>query len=274
VTRPLAALLAAALCAAALPSETRGFSNVKEGDLIEDEDLPGLDGGKQPLLGRARVSVFTFFRPAQDHSLDVLQRMAKLEKEFGGKPVRFVAVVSDSWPAEEVRAVAQDSGIRMPVLWDRGDALYGKLGVRLHPVVGIADGQHRLAAYEHFRKVNMEEVVRARIRRALGEIDDAQLARVLEPPRATMPGDDVRFVARRDWNLGKILLQKKSWDKALAAARKAQERDPTFAAAHTLAGQALAGLGQCKEAVAEFEAALKLDPGDSAAADGRNACGR
>jgi Flp pilus assembly protein TadD len=73
-----------------------------------------------------------------------------------------------------------------------------------------------------------------------------------------MPGDDVRYVAKRDVNLGKVFLEKKSWEKALESARKAQERDPTFAAAHTLAGQALAGLGQCKEALAE----------------GRKACGR
>jgi hypothetical protein len=38
-----------------------------------------------------------------------------------------------------VKALVKQVGLRMPVLWDQADALYGKLGVRLHPVIGITD---------------------------------------------------------------------------------------------------------------------------------------
>lgn len=250
------------------------FANVDVGETVENEELPGLDGGKKPLLQRGKVGVFVFFRPNQDHSQDTLQRLAEIEKEFASRPVYFAAVVSDSWPAEEVRALVRPLGLRMPVLVDRADALYGKLGVRLHPVIGITDRAWKLTAYQPFAKINYGEVIRAQIRRALGEIGEAELAKVLEPPRATMPGDDVRFVAKRDVNLGKIFLGKQNWEKALESARKGQERDPTFAGAHTLAGQALAGMGKCADAVHEFETALKLDPKETAAADGKKACGK
>lgn len=250
------------------------FANVDVGEKVENEELPGLDGGKKPLLQKGKVGVFVFFRPNQDHSRDTLQRLAEIEKEFSGKPVSFSAVVSDTWPAEEVRALVRQVGLRMPVLVDRADALYGKLGVRLHPVIGVTDRSWKLTAYQPFAKINYGEVIRAQIRRALGEIGEAELARVLEPPRATMPGDDVRFVAKRDVNLGKIFLGKQNWEKALESARKGQERDPSFAGAHTLAGQALAGMGKCGEAMHEFETALKLDPKETAAAEGKKACGR
>ncbi len=267
----MAAALGAAL-AAALAAPVLAFSGVDVGDLVENAELASLSGGSRPFLGKARANVFVFFRPGQDHSIDVLRQLAALEKELAGKSVSFSAIVSDGWPAEEVRAAVAASGIRMPVLVDRGDALYGRLGVRLHPVIGIVDERHRLAAYQPYERIHYADVVRARIQRVLGEIDDAALAAVLDPPRATMPDEDVRFVAKRDVNLGRMLLARGNFEKALESARRAQQRDPTFAAAHTLAGQALVGMGRYAEAAAELDAALKLDPGDAVAANARKAC--
>jgi len=271
--RHAAALLGAVLSSAWVPG-SHAFAGVELGAVVENAELPALGGGKAPLLGWARASVFVFFRPKQEHSLETLKQLARLEKELAGKPVHFSAVVSGAWPAGDVQESVAASGIRMPVLLDQGDALYGKLGVRVHPVVGIADEKWRLVAYQPFEKINQAEVLRARIRRALGEIDDADMAKVLEPARATMPGDDRRFVAKRDLNLGRKFLERKAYQKALDSARKAQERDPSFAAARTLAGQALTGMGRCAEAAAEFDAALALDPQDAAAAEGKKGCSR
>ncbi len=271
--RRTAALLGAALWAAWAPG-SHAFAGVEPGAVLENAELPALGGGTATLLGKARASVFVFFRPKQDHSLETLRQLAGLEKELAGKPVRFAAVVSGTWAAGDVQEAVAASWIRMPVLVDQGDALYGRLGVRVHPVVGIADEKWRLAAYQPFEKINQAEVLRARIRRVLGEIGDAELAKALAPARATMPGEDRALVARRDVNLGRMFLERRAWQKALDAARKAQERDATSAAARTLAGQALAGMGRCGEALAEFEAALALDPRDGAAAEGKKGCSR
>ena len=59
----------------------------------------------------------------------------------------------------------------------------------------------------------------------------------------------------------------------LERARRALARDPALVAAHLLAGQALAGLGRCDEARRELDEALRLDPGNAAAAEARKACG-
>lgn len=271
--RQAGALLGAVLGAVWAPG-SHAFAGVEPGQAVESAELPALGGGKAALLGRARASVFVFFRPKQEHSLETLRQLARLEEEFAGKRVHFAAVVSATWSTADVQETVAASGIRMPVLLDQGDALYGKMGVRLHPVVGIADEKWRLAAYQPFEKINQAEVLRARIRRVLGEIGDAELARVLEPARATMPGDDRRSVAKRDLNLGRMFLERRAWQKALDSARRAQERDPSFAAARTLAGQALAGMGRCAEAVVEFDSALALAPKDGAAAEGKKGCSR
>ncbi len=268
VTFVLGALLAAVLW----PIASAAFANVDVGDPVENEVLPTIGGGTHGLVAKGKVSVFVFFRLKQDHSVDVLKCLAEIEQEFAGRPVHFAAVISGGSPEDEVKAVVSDAGIQMPVLVDAGDRLYGKLGVRLHPVIGVVDARSRLFAYEPFMKINLCETLRARIRHALGEIGEAEVKKVVEPATATMPGDDKRFVAKRDVNLGRMLLQRQNWEKALESARRAQEHDPTFGGARTLAGQALAGMGKCTEAVAQFDEALKLDPNDAAAAEGKKSC--
>jgi len=267
-----AALLAVACALSTLgrASPAEAIDHPRPGDPLPVERLPAAAGGARPYLEAGRVSVFVFFRPGQDHSGDALQRLAAIEQEFAGR-VSFVAVVSGSAPVAAAAAAAAAAGIRMPVLVDEGDRLYGRLEVRLHPLVGVADAQGRLVAWEPFRKVNYSEVIRARIRYALGEISEAEVARAIDPPRATMPGDDPRKVARRDVKLGRMLLERGQPAKALDSARKALERDPGSAPAHALAGRALAATGDCAAARAELEEALRLDPKDEDAVAAKEA---
>ncbi len=247
---------------------------LQAGDPVPNEELPTLDGGKASLLSKKSLAnVFVFVRPGHERSADTLRQMAGCEKDLAGKPVYWVAVVSDTYPAEEVRSMVRDAGVRMPVLVDRGDALYSRLGVRLHPVVGLADSKHRLVAWQPYTRLNYCEAIKARIRFLLGEISQAELAKVLEPPVATMPGADASKVGMRDVHLGRRQLEMKFHDKALASARKALERDPGLAAAHALMGEVHAAQGDCAAAVKAFEEALKLDPADARALAGKKACG-
>ncbi|HEU4385398.1 MAG TPA: tetratricopeptide repeat protein [Anaeromyxobacteraceae bacterium] len=269
LARRLAALAAALLPAAGVPA-----GELQPGDPVPDEELPTLDGGKAPLLSKkALANVFVFVRPGQEASLDTLRQMAGCEKDLAGKPVYWVAVVSGGVPAEAVRGMVRDAGVRMPVLVDRGDALYSRLGVRTHPLVGLADARHRLAAWHPYTRLNYCEAIKARIRFLLGEIDEAALRKVLEPPVATMPGADASKVGMRDVNLGRRQLQQRLYDKALSSARKALERDPGLAAAHALVGEVLAAQGDCPAALEAFAEALELDPGDAHALAGKKACG-
>jgi hypothetical protein len=264
-----ARLVPFALLALAVAPAARGFTNVAVGEIIRNRDLPALGGGTQPLLARARTNVFVFFRPNQDHSLQTLSELARLEVELAGKPVRFVAITSDSYEIADVREAVRASGIRMPVLLDRGDALYGELGVRLHPVVGIADGSGRLAAYQHFLRINMLDVVRGRIQFLLGEIDERQMARLVAPEAS--PTGQGKGAARSRLALARALLARNDVKGAAENARAAIAVDPGLAAAHALLADALAAGGSCSEAERERAQAAALDPG-AVAAQARVAC--
>jgi tetratricopeptide (TPR) repeat protein len=271
--RLILGVLGGALLGSSWPLAGLAFANVEVGQQIENEELPTLDGRREMLLSRkALANVFVFFRPGHDRSLRTLEAMAACEKEFADKPVRWVAVVSDSHARDEVRAVAARAGIHMPVLVDEGDRLYGKLGVRLHPVVGIADDKGMLLDYVPFHQINYCDMIRVRIRHALHEVDLAAVERVDHPPKALFPNAVPGAVARRRVTLGEMFLESRQWTKAVEQARIALEKEPMLAAAHALLGRALAGQGKCDEALSAFDQALKLDPGNGSAVEGKRGC--
>jgi len=256
----------------ALPAPA--LDHPEPGAAVASADLAVVGGeGRLPLVVPGKVTVLAFVRPGQAHSAETLAHLATLSRELSPDRVAFAAVVSDRSPAAEVEALLGGAGARMPALADPGDELYGSLGVRLHPTVAVVDARGRLAAWEPFRKVNELEVLRARVREALGELSRTQAELSLAPARAAMPGDDRGAVARRDLNLGRMLLDRRSYGPALQAARRALALEEG-AMAHALAGRALAGLGRCAEALAELDRALELEPGDARAREAREGCTR
>jgi tetratricopeptide (TPR) repeat protein len=260
----LAALLLAPLGAA--------HAHADVGTPVADVELKTAAGGKERLLSqKAKVTAVVFVRTGQERSADALRAMARCEQELAGKPVRFVAVVSGDTVPADAQAMAAEAGVRMPVLVDEKDALYEKMGVRNHPVIFLLDAKSRIASFEQYRQIEYCQVIQARIRFLLGEIDQAALDRVLSPPEATMPGDDARDVSTRDVNLGRRQLKIKQYDKALASARKALEKAPS-AAAFALIGDVYAAQGNCPNALKQYEQALKLDPAEQAALAGQQRC--
>ncbi len=224
-----ASAIAVALALAAAPAEETALDHAAIGAVLAPEELPPVGGGpRRPFFEPGRVSVFAFVRPGQDHTRDTLAQLAGIEAGLPPRKVAFAAIVSGGAPREEVEAMVREAGLAMPVLVDAGDRLYGQLGVRLHPLVGVVDAEGRLVAWEPFRQVNQAEVLRTRIRQALGEIGPAEAALALTPPRAAMPGDDPHAVARRDVNLSRMLLEKGNAEAALQSARRALSRDPGF----------------------------------------------
>ncbi|HET9599492.1 MAG TPA: hypothetical protein VFP65_28210 [Anaeromyxobacteraceae bacterium] len=238
-SHPSVAVLAA--LALSLPAAARAFTHVELGAQLRDRELPTVDGAKAPWLGSARATLFVFFRPGQDHSFDTLKQVAVLEKELEGKGVRFVLITSDGYDAGSVRDLVREAGVRAPVLVDVGDALYGELGVSLHPSSGVADAKHRLSAYQHFLKVNQLDVLRGRILVALGELSAEGMARIVAPPPSHT--GTTRDVAMRRVNLGRALLVRGHADQAAENARRALELSP--------------GLPEAKALLADAERALR-----------------
>ncbi|MDF1564844.1 MAG: redoxin domain-containing protein [Deltaproteobacteria bacterium] len=269
---PKFVVFAALFATAGVAAESHSFSNFEIGDTIPQAKLPTLAGKVAPLVDpKQKISVFFFVRPGQENSETVLEEIAKCETEFADRPVHWVGIVSDYYPKADSQAMVKKSGVKAPILIDKGDALYGKLGVRLHPVIGIASGDNKLLAYQPFRRINYCALVRARVQHALGDIDDAQLQAVLEPPKATQGGDVA--VAKRNLKFAAMMRKAKKLDKALELAQKAIETAPEFAPAHAMVGDILAEQKKCEAAKPHLEKALSLDAEDEMAKAGMGTCG-
>lgn len=240
------------------------------GTPVPNAEMPTLDGGKAFALRDVEANVLVFFRPHQERSMGALRELAQCQAAFSGKSVGWVAVVSGSAPPESVTAMLRDTRFVAPVLVDRGDALYGSLGLALHPVVVIVGRDRKLAAFEAFRSVDFCSVVSARIRSVLREITEDELRDALAPPKSTQ-GGDVQ-VARRYHALAEALFKARNYDKALENVRKSLDKDPLAAPAHALLGQVLFAQGKCVEAIPAFQQALSIDAASASAKEGLEQC--
>ena len=256
------------LCAG--PTAAAAGARTPMGAVIDDVQLDSAAGGKVSILGAAPANVLVFFRPDQLNHTSTLVALAGCEKELSGKPVRWVALVPARFTAAEARAAADAAGIKMPVVIDAGDSLYSQLGIAMHPTVVVLDKEHRLVQFQAFTKLNFCELVMARIRRVLGELDDDALARALNPV-ADVPAGAVS-AARRDLKLAEMLFKGGNLDKALEIARTGARNDPRSAAAQVLIGRILVAKGDCGAANAAFDAALALAPRDPDAIAGKKSC--
>jgi len=247
-------------------------AHAEAGTSIDNVELKTIAGGKEKILApKLKVNLLVFFRTGQERSADALVQLATCEKLFAGKPVRWVGVVSSSEDPAAVKELVTKTGVAMSVVVDQDDALYGALGIRLHPMVAFADGKLKLQAIEMYRQIDYCEIIKGRIRLMLGEIDEAGFQAIVNPAKGTMPGDDPRDVARRDVNLGKMQLKRKNYAGATASANKSLEKAPN-AAAFSLLGDVAAAQGDCVKAVKQYDQALKLDAKDPAALAGKAAC--
>lgn len=246
---------------AALPPLAQ--ARAEPGAVIQDVELRTLSGGKAHLLSaKAKASVFVFFRTGQERSTDALKQMAACEKELAGKPVHWAAVVSGSEQPAVVQALVKETGIAMPVLVDDGDVLYDRLGVRLHPMVGIVDAKFVLAAMEPYRQLEYCEAIKTRVKMLIGEATAADLAKVTNPEKTPLPGSDLMKKAQRDVNMARRLYEIGQYKDAVRFANRALEVAPV-AHAYTVMGQAYAKLGKCAEAGKAFDQAVKLDAGEA-----------
>jgi tetratricopeptide (TPR) repeat protein len=254
------ALLVALAIHCAGPLAAAAGARTPMGAVIRDAQLASVGGEKVSILGSAAANVLVFFRPDQQTSAATLRALAACEAELRGRSIRWLAVAPGRYAAEAAAAAARAAGIAMPVALDEGDAVYELFGVSVHPTVVVLDAQHRLAQFQPYTKLNFCELVMARIRRVLGEVDDAELARLLDPSAGRL--DAGASAARRDLKLAQMLLAAGNADKALELARKGARQDPSSAAAQALIGRILAAKGDCAGARAAYDAALALDAGE------------
>lgn len=234
------------------------FANVELGEPIPNPSLPGLDGVERNLLDPQRVTTFVFFDPQQSHSIEVLGDLAELQKNLEGSDVCWVGVVSDRMSSEAVISALDESGVTLDIVVDIGDRLYGELGVRLFPSIGIADAGGALLAYLPYAKVNYMGSLEAYLGHALGRIDDGALERALNPSSTDVGTEEAQ--SRRILKFAHMLWDREKREKALEKAQEAVEIAPDLADAHATVGIFQVEMGNCEEGLASLNRALEIDP--------------
>ncbi len=263
---------AALLLAASASSLAARAEPAELGRVLEDAKLRQMDGKSTSLFERGpSATVLVFFRPGHERSQETLGVVRQCREALAGKPVRWLVIAPGESDLGEVKAALETAKVDLPAVIDEGDALYGAAGIRTLPAIVVVDRARRVVAYEGHHPVGYVEVVRARVRRALGEISDADMTAALEPPRSRLPGEESLDVSRRHVNFGRKLLEAKAFVQAHENARKSLEIAPT-AAAWALEGEIFVAEGKCAEAARSFDAALKLDPREPVALALRSRC--
>jgi tetratricopeptide (TPR) repeat protein len=242
------------------------------GTQVDKVELATVAGGKEPVFRPdVKVNVLVFFRSDQDRSVDALRAVAGCEKELAGKSVHWAAVIGDGADKGEVGAVVAATGIKMPVLVDKGDLLYQRLQIRQHPLVLFLDAKGVLKGGEAFRQLDFADVVTAHSRFLLGELDQAALDKALNPDATQLPGADPMKKALRDVNMARRLYEIGQYDGAVRQAQTALEMAPV-PAAFVIMGQAYAKLGKCPQSKNALDQAARSDPQNAEIAQARQLC--
>jgi tetratricopeptide (TPR) repeat protein len=254
------------------PQSNFAFRNVKIGAQLPNAQLQSL--GKIPssvLNPDAKVNVFIFFRPNQEYSKTALEILAKVCKAFKGRPVHCVAIVSDYYSKNADKKTIRNTGwTGRNTLIDKEDLYYSKLGVSLHPTIGVADSSFVLLAYETFTKANFYQLIEARIKYALGDINKKQLQYALDPP--AMEKMDQKSRAQLNINYAKKLFEMGKLNRAIEQAKHALSQDDQLADAYGLIGLIYAKQKKCEKAQPELEKALSLDKNNRTAKKGKTLC--
>ncbi|PKN59183.1 MAG: hypothetical protein CVU56_01505 [Deltaproteobacteria bacterium HGW-Deltaproteobacteria-14] len=243
------------------------------GATITPHTLERVDGkGKAALFTKDAVTAVLLFTPDHAPSGEALDAAERCRADLAEAPVRWIALVSDRYPAADLRDTLARPGRTLDVAYDAGDAVYAELKAHVRPTAAIIDRDGRLVDWQPYESVGFGDKLCARVKHAAGLLDDAGRDAVLNPQRKTEERDPSAAKAQRYLKLGERLFAAGQLDKAEKMVRESLAAHEPVAAAHGLLGAILRARGDCPGALVAFERALALAPDDADAAAGRAAC--
>ncbi len=247
-------LIRVVLCAAL--AAPWAASAVEIGAQVEPMELASLAGGRERLIAPGMAAhVLVFVKTNHPHCAEALRELAAREAVHKG--VRWLAILPQDTAVAEARALASSSSVRMPFVLDRGDALYARLRVAMHPTLVFLDRRGRVTSSVPYRAVHFGERVAAHVRFTLGELTEAELAQAVDPGKTEERPED--GAARRLEQFGARLFEQGQLELALVQVNKALAIAPS-GSAYCLQGKILGRLGRSGEASRAFEVAVRLEP--------------
>ncbi|UCF01282.1 MAG: redoxin domain-containing protein [Deltaproteobacteria bacterium] len=234
--------------------------HLKTGDSVPNFAIRTIDGNHISLDERKKkITVLVFWKQNDDKSCNMLTDLSRINEEFQGKGVTFLAINGDRASDRQIRELALSKKLTCLFAGDPDLTTYSRLGIVVLPTTLIIGPDGKLAFIQDLYSRNFFTQTIAYIRFLLGEITQAQLDAELDPGRSVKVSP-ARIKADRYVNLGRLLLDIKEKEKAREALEKAVEADPTFPEPHLL----LAGIcledKEVRKAGTELEQALKLNP--------------
>ena len=245
----------------AIPQPASAVRNLKVGDSLPSFFLPRADGtvGLYPseqLIGQPAAIVF--WRPNHELSLGALRDLEAVAQEIGLSKFKILAVDAKLSSVDNVRAALVNEKISFSVVLDPQRIVYEKVGLIVCPTTLLFDAKGTLQFVMASHARQFRQVVKARLRFLLGEIDEQTMNEQIKPSIHRIEPD--LAAAWRMYNLGVRLQTEGKIDEAVSIFEKAIVQYPSLAEAHCALGFLKFTTGDQNNAAEQFQTALKHNP--------------
>ena len=252
-------LLAATLLlpAAAQADQLR---NVKTGQPLPPFEVSGLDGKTVKSADAAgKVLVLVYLSAHQKQSEEVLAAAHRSISNSGSaEQLRLIFMSADLDQADYFRDLRDRSMSHEPFALDEGRAHYGRLGLIVFPTTIVSGKNGALLYVIAGCTLDYEHQLNLYCRHALGQIDEAELARELNAK--PQPKDDARSRAERHRSVAAILRAKGLTDGAIQELDYALVADPQYADAVVDLAEILLAQNKTDEAERRVKELLAKQP--------------
>lgn len=257
MVQPLAFLLS--FLALILWSEpSLAFRSVAVGSAVPAVSVRNLEGREVRLAFGRRPVVLLFWRANQSFSLQALGDLEEIKKEFSRRGVEVVAIAEGGAPPASVQGSVKSLGLSYPVYQDYRRLVEEKFGVIVFPSTGIVGPDGRLKFYLPSRNSNYRQILQARLKLELGQMDEKGFERRMKQLGEELGGERVK--AQGHLKAGLRLSRQAKPREALQEFNQALSLDADLVDAHLAMGYAYLDLEEPKTAQREFEWVLKQHP--------------